>query len=301
VQNVNIDRSDNKFIAEVNKYNAIDSGIWLFVAFIINASVLIVFAAAFFKQECAQVEDGPLANVDETCQSIGLADSGKALENAFGLVGKHVWAIGLLSAGQASTMTGMLSGQIVLNGFFDLKVALWKRILIARSVALIPATIVALATASSSTVADSAGEFLNVLQSVQLPFALIPVLRFTSNADIMGDEFVNGSWRAWIGRTLATLALVANFALVLQGVLEMPEKSAPIIILIVFFVCLYSTFLGYISFVSLRGAAVEGKAVAIEELDDVEQTTSVEFVCRVDNTAQGNLEDSLLEHINNDQ
>lgn len=86
-----------------------------------------------------------------------------------------VWALGLLAAGQTSTMTGTYSGQFVMGGFLDLNVVKWQRITITRSAAIVPTLFVAFAFRNQDTKLDSLNEWINVLQSVQLPFALIPV------------------------------------------------------------------------------------------------------------------------------
>ena len=86
-----------------------------------------------------------------------------------------VWALGLLAAGQTSTMTGTYSGQFVMGGFLNLNVVKWQRIAITRSAAIAPTLLVAFACRNQDTKLDSLNEWINVLQSVQLPFALIPV------------------------------------------------------------------------------------------------------------------------------
>ncbi len=86
-----------------------------------------------------------------------------------------IWALGLLAAGQTSTMTGTYSGQFVMGGFLNLNVVKWQRIAITRSAAIAPTLLVALAFRNQDTKLDSLNEWINVLQSVQLPFALIPV------------------------------------------------------------------------------------------------------------------------------
>ncbi len=86
-----------------------------------------------------------------------------------------IWALGLLAAGQTSTMTGTYSGQFVMGGFLNLNVVKWQRIAITRSAAIAPTLLVALAFRNQDTKLDSLNEWINVLQSVQLPFALISV------------------------------------------------------------------------------------------------------------------------------
>lgn len=83
-------------------------------------------------------------------------------------------------------MTGTYAGQFVMQGFLQLKISPWKRVLLTRSVAILPAVVVAAVTKNASTSLSNLGEWLNVLQSIQLPFALIPVLICTSDPRIMG-------------------------------------------------------------------------------------------------------------------
>eukprot|EP01052_Picozoa_sp_SAG31_P057884 SAG31_NODE_17379_length_673_cov_0.637631_1_plen_119_part_10 len=115
----------------------------------------------------------------------------------------------MLAAGQASTMTGVFAGQFVMEGFLNLKIAAWKRLALTRSIALVPALVVALATQSYPKVSDDADQWLNILQSVQLPFALLPVLHFTSDRNIMSD-FANGPSLKFLCWSLALLVIAIN-------------------------------------------------------------------------------------------
>ncbi|TYZ61129.1 hypothetical protein PybrP1_008847 [[Pythium] brassicae (nom. inval.)] len=125
------------------------------------------------------------------CQEIGLSKAGEAVRESLGGYAKVVWAIGLLASGQASTMTGTYAGQFVMEGFLNLRIAAWKRVALTRGVALVPAVIVAVISQNRQFQSDRFNELLNVLQSVQLPFALIPLLAFTSNRGLMGGAFVS--------------------------------------------------------------------------------------------------------------
>lgn len=140
------------------------------------------------------------------CQEIGLAEAGEAVRESLGGYAKIVWAIGLLASGQASTMTGTYAGQFVMEGFLNLRIAAWKRVALTRGVALVPAVVVAVISQNSQFQSDRFNELLNVLQSVQLPFALIPLLAFTSNRGIMGWSFVNS-------RAVATVLLIGTILL----------------------------------------------------------------------------------------
>lgn len=170
VQSRKINRRDPVEVKEANKYYAVESSIALLVSFVINMFVVCVFAEGFYNTHHAK--------------DIGLHNAGDYLHDKYGKVALYIWAIGLLAAGQSSTMTGTYAGQFVMQGFLKLKIAPWKRVLITRSVAIIPAIIVAV---SAQQYLDTLDEWLNVLQSIQLPFALLPVLAFTSSSRIMGS------------------------------------------------------------------------------------------------------------------
>lgn len=94
-----------------------------------------------------------------------------------------IWAIGLLSAGQASTITATYSGQFVMEGFTKLKIKKWIRILIIRTITIACSIVIALV---AYEYIDQLNFWCNVAQSIQLPFALLPVLHFTASRRIMG-------------------------------------------------------------------------------------------------------------------
>ncbi|XP_048730106.1 metal transporter nramp1 homolog isoform X2 [Ostrea edulis] len=169
-----IDRTDRTEIKESIKYNSIESAIALFVSLLVNLFVVAVFAAAF---------SDPLS-----AETASLSVAGDWLYNKYGLAMKIVWGVGILAAGQSSTMTGTYAGQFVMEGFIQIKWAKWKRVLLTRSIAMGPTILVALLATNDL---DMMNNWLNVLQSVQLPFALLPVLHFTSSERIM-KEFKNG-------------------------------------------------------------------------------------------------------------
>lgn len=107
---------------------------------------------------------------------------------AYGPAAMYIWAIGILAAGQSSTMTGTYSGQFAMEGFLDLQWARWKRVLFTRSIAMVPTFFTAFFSSLNELTAMN--DFLNAVMSLQLPFAIIPMVAFTSNPKIMG-EFVN--------------------------------------------------------------------------------------------------------------
>lgn len=141
----------------------------------INLFVTTVFAKAFYGTEIAN--------------SIGLLNAGQYLQEKYGggfFPILYIWAIGLLAAGQSSTLTGTYAGQFIMGGFLNLRVKKWMRSLITRSFAIIPTMVVALVFDTSEDAFDVLNEWLNVLQSIQIPFALIPLLFLVSKEHLMG-------------------------------------------------------------------------------------------------------------------
>ncbi|KAJ9050512.1 hypothetical protein DSO57_1013752 [Entomophthora muscae] len=192
-----------------NRYFLIESAIALFVSFLINLSILVVFAQAFYYPSGVP-QDGK-----------GLNDAAGALTKLLGSKGKYLWAIGLLAAGQSSTMTGTLAGQYVVEGFWKLSIAPWKRVLITRSLALIPSILVALIAQNHL---DSLGEYLNALQSLQLPFALIPLLALVGDPKVMGRGFATRRVTLYLYYAVAFVLIGFNVYLMKHIFVAFSEK-----------------------------------------------------------------------------
>lgn len=235
-----INRDSDEQVRTAVKYNAIESALALFVSFFINAAIVVTFASQFFNRDCSSQLDTNYACIDTRsdfpsdsyadqnvascaskfeghgqCAAIGLGNAGYALEAALGKSAKYIWGAGLLASGQASTMTGTYAGQFVMQGFLQINVPPWLRTLMTRAVALGPAIVVALATAHNAALTDTLGEWLNILQSVQLPFALLPVLILTNSREAMG-EFTNTKSRKIIGWTGAVVVFAVNVYLIID-------------------------------------------------------------------------------------
>lgn len=110
---------------------------------------------------------------------------------AFGAAAMYIWAIGIFAAGQSSTMTGTYAGQFAMEGFLNLQWARWKRVLFTRMIAIIPTFLVALFSNIDSL--TGMNDILNAIMTLQLPFATLPTIAFTSSSQIMG-EFRNGMY-----------------------------------------------------------------------------------------------------------
>lgn len=205
-----VDRNNIKEVREANYYFMLDSAIALTVSFFVNLALLASFASGFFSPTCATQNLGCLIGLEAPdpdscsdaatcacfnaegtagfCSAIGLEEAGWAIQSLLGSYAKYIFALGLFAAGQASTLTGTFAGQYVMNGFMRFRVPIWMRTLITRLIALGPALIIALFQASIPSLGQ-ASEWLNVLQSVQLPFAILPLLHFVRQESVMGSEF----------------------------------------------------------------------------------------------------------------
>lgn len=174
VQSRKIDPKKEYQVREALRYYSIESTVALAISFMINLFVTTVFAKGFYGSK----EAG----------SIGLENAGQYLQEKFGggfLPILYIWGIGLLAAGQSSTITGTYAGQFIMGGFLNLRLKKWLRALITRSFAIVPTIIVALFFDSSDAL-DVLNEWLNVLQSIQIPFALIPLITLVSKEQVMG-------------------------------------------------------------------------------------------------------------------
>jgi len=118
-----------------------------------------------------------------------LYKGGLFLGCTFGAAAMYIWGVGILAAGQSSTMTGTYAGQFSMEGFLNLQWPRWCRVLVTRCIAIIPTF--CLAMFSQMEDLTNMNDILNAVMSLQLPFAAIPTIAFTSSAAIMG-EFVNG-------------------------------------------------------------------------------------------------------------
>jgi manganese transport protein len=179
---------------EAVRYAIFDSTLALGFALFINAAILVLGAAAFHTRG--------LHNVAE------IADAYKLLSPVLGAsLASTLFACALLASGQNSTLTGTLAGQIVMEGFLDIRLKPWLRRLITRSIAIIPAALV-IGFAGENKV-TSLLILSQVILSFQLPFAVIPLIQFTSSRARMG-EFVNSRLTVVIAWIVAAAILFFN-------------------------------------------------------------------------------------------
>ena len=185
---------------EAIKFATIDSTAALMFALFINAGILIVAAATFHtrgKHDVAEIQDA--FQLLSPMLGVGAASI--------------LFAVALLASGQNSTLTGTLAGQIVMEGFLNIRLRPWLRRLITRALAIIPAAIVAGLYGESGTAKLLV--FSQVVLSLQLPFAVIPLVQFTGDRRKMG-EFANPAWVKVLAWTTTAIIVVLNVKLLLD-------------------------------------------------------------------------------------
>lgn len=202
VKSREVNRSNRNEVKEANRYFFIETCIALFISFLINVFVVAVFAEAFYNKTNNEVREICLNNsnpqfdlfpANNETMDVNIYKGGVVLGCFFGPAALYIWAIGILAAGQSSTMTGTYSGQFVMEGFLNLTWSRFARVIFTRSIAITPTLLVAVFQDVDHL--TGMNDFLNVLQSMQLPFALIPILTFTSMSSVM-HEFVNAlAWK----------------------------------------------------------------------------------------------------------
>lgn len=227
VKSRQVNRSNPREVRDANKYFFAESCIALFVSFIINVFVVSVFAEAFYGKTNADVHEvcanassahAALFPSDNATLEVDIYKGGAVLGCYFGPAALYIWAIGILAAGQSSTMTGTYSGQFVMEGFLNLRWSRFARVLLTRSIAITPTLFVAIFQDVEHL--TGMNDFLNVLMSLQLPFALIPVLTFTSLPSVMND-FANGLFWKIGGGAVILLVCSINMYFVVAYVMAL--------------------------------------------------------------------------------
>jgi len=185
---------------EAIRFGTIDSTGALMFALFINAAILVLAAAAFHwsgHQDVAEIQEA--YKLLSPTLGVGLAST--------------LFAVALLASGQNSTLTGTLAGQIVMEGFLNIRLRPWLRRLITRSIAIIPAVFVIGVFGESHTTELLVAS--QVVLSMQLGFAVWPLLRFTDERAKMG-EFVNPLWIRVLGWTTAAIIITLNVKLLIE-------------------------------------------------------------------------------------
>jgi manganese transport protein len=176
-------QKDDASIRRALQFNTIDSTVALTVAFFVNAAILVLAANVFFGKESVTVPGGQVVHF--TANSDWIRVAYLTLAPLLGTaVASTLFAIALLAAGQSSTITGTLAGQVVMEGFMHWRIKPWVRRLITRTLAILPAVLI-IGLRGDSSVTDLL-TLSQVVLALQLPFAMFPLLHLTSSRKRMG-------------------------------------------------------------------------------------------------------------------
>jgi manganese transport protein len=206
VQSRNVTRS-RAAVKEACRYNLVDSAVAMNCAFFVNAAILIVAAATFTQ---------PVTQIQQAHELLG-----KVLGST---VAPIAFALALICAGQSSTITGTLAGQITMEGFLHFRIKPWLRRIFTRAMAIIPAVIVILCSEHESQGIYKLLILSQVILSLQLSFAVIPLIRFTASKRKMGP-FANAGWLNALSWAVAAVILYLNVKLVYEQIGEWIEAA----------------------------------------------------------------------------
>ncbi|EFO82582.1 CRE-SMF-2 protein [Caenorhabditis remanei] len=276
VKSRKIDRTNEKRIAEANKYFSIESAFALCVSFFINLFVLSVFARGLYQKTNQDVSSMCLAHNDipdsdvfpnnTELVTVDLYQGGIYLGCQFGVFAMLIWAIGIFAAGQSSTMTGTYTGQFVMEGFVRISWPKWKRVLITRAVAITP-TLILCVQAHGIKNLTGMNDFLNCVQMVQLPFALIPMITFTSSERVMRN-FRNSRPTQILSIICGVVIIAVNIYFITQTVEQYLGSKWYIFVIMTPVTILYLGFITYLTIYCL---------VACEMIDDSVKIPGFDF------------------------
>ncbi|CAA7408931.1 unnamed protein product [Spirodela intermedia] len=211
-------------IKDACRFYAIESAVALSIAFLINVSVISV-SGAVCSSSNLNGED------KKSCESLDLNKASFLLKNVLGNWSSKVFAIALLASGQSSTITGTYAGQYVMQGFLDLRIKPWIRNLLTRSLAIVPSLIVAIIGGSAG-----AGRLIiiaSMILSFELPFALVPLLKFTSSSTKMGQH-ANSKSISVVTWAIGSLIMSINVYYIVTSFIKVLLSSGLRIVAVVF-------------------------------------------------------------------
>jgi len=253
VKSRDIDRTKKNEVKEANMYFFIEAAIALFISFLINIFVVSVFAEGLYGKTNADIHELCIAAnnshadqfpINNQTVEADLYKGGVFLGCTYGALAMYVWAIGVLAAGQSSTMTGTYAGQFAMEGFLNLQWAKWQRVLFTRTIAILPTFFIAFYEEINQL--SGMNDLLNCLMSLMLPFAVIPTITFTSNKKIMGD-FANGFVSRVFSVLLSLLVIAVNTYFVLTYVIDLGITNVAFILFCVLFGLAYLLFCLYLT------------------------------------------------------
>lgn len=195
------DRDDEDAVAEAVRFSAWDSNIQLTCAFFVNALLLIMGVAVF---KSGAVQDPSFFGLFDALNNTSVLSNGVLASVARTGVLSTLFAVALLASGQNSTITGTLTGQVIMEGFVHMKMPLWLRRLVTRLISVIPVLVCVSMTSGESTIKQH--EAINLLMTnsqvflaFALPFSMLPLLMMTDSEVEMGKRFKNSGWIKILG------------------------------------------------------------------------------------------------------
>jgi manganese transport protein len=203
-------KKDDAGIKQALKYNLIDSTVALNIAFFVNAAILILAASVFFVNNRTDVAE--------------LKDAHRLLPQILNSdITAKFFAIALIASGQSSTITGTLAGQIVMEGYLKLRINPWARRLVTRLLAIVPAFLVIWLSGPNSV--DGLLVLSQVILSMQLGFAIIPLIHFVSDKATMG-KFAIGNFTKFLSWLIASVLIFLNIKMLAEGTATVFEDGA---------------------------------------------------------------------------
>ncbi|MEO1770929.1 Nramp family divalent metal transporter [Candidatus Enterococcus ferrettii] len=203
-QSRDFDRENEQEIAEAVRFTTWDSNIQLSVAFIVNCLLLILGGALFY---------GSNSDLGKFVDLYDALKDPKIVGNIASPILSTLFAVALLASGQNSTITGTLSGQIVMEGFIRLKMPLWMRRVVTRLLAIIPVIICVILYGGNENAVEDLLLYTQVFLSVALPISIIPLTLFTSDKRLMG-KFVNPRWEKYLAWVITIILTILNLFLI---------------------------------------------------------------------------------------
>ena len=205
------DRTDDEHIAKALRFSTWDSNIQLSAAFFVNCLLLILGSAMFFGHGDELGTFSALYNA--------LQDSTIAGAVASPLL-STLFAVALLASGQNSTITGTLTGQVVMEGFINMKIPTWARRIITRGLSVVPVLLCTIYFGANEQALDNLLIYSQVFLSLALPISMIPLVYFTSSEKIMGKRFKNTKLVTGLGWGCTIVLTLLNIELIIETVTQ---------------------------------------------------------------------------------
>ena len=199
-----VDHSDGKDVTKAVRFMTWDSNIQLSLAFVVNSLLLILGAALFY---------GHASDISAFSQMYDALQDSKIAGAVASSTLSTLFALALLASGQNSTITGTLTGQIVMEGFLHMRLPQWVIRLFTRLFALIPVIIVAILYGDQEKTLDQLLVYSQVFLSLALPFSIFPLIYYTSKKSLMGKH-VNAKWNTCLGYAIAIVLTILNLKLI---------------------------------------------------------------------------------------